>query len=69
MHDVAVLDNVIRPFEAHAAGVLRALLPAISNKIDIGDRLGADEAFFEIGVNAARRLRRLCSSLDRRAHV
>ncbi len=33
MHDVAVANDIIGAFEAHAAGILGALLAAISDKV------------------------------------
>ena len=61
-HDVAVLDDVVRPFEAHAAGVACAHLAAIGGEIGIGDRFRADKAFLEVGVDLAGCLRRLVPS-------
>ena len=63
-HDVAVLDDVIRPFEAHAAGVACSHL-AIGGEIGIGDRFRADKAFLEVGVDLAGCLRGFGSFLDR----
>src|ERR1700739_1248658 len=37
-HHVAVLDDVIRPLQAHTAGIPGALLAAIRGEIGIGDR-------------------------------
>src|SRR5262249_49855402 len=65
MEDVAVLDDVLRAFEAHPAGVLGALLAVIGDEVGVGDGLGADEAFLEVGVDDARRLRRLGAAADR----
>ena len=65
VHDVAVADGVVGAFEAHAAGILGALLAAVSDKILVGYGFGADEAFFEIGVDAAGGLRRPGAALDR----
>ena len=53
MEDVAVMDDIFRPFQPHFPCFLRALLALACNKIVIGDGLGANEAFFEIGVNNA----------------
>ncbi len=53
MHDVAVFDDVVLAFEAHAAGFFCGLLAAKPVEVGIGDRLGADEAFLEIRVNNA----------------
>src|SRR6266404_2060167 len=61
MHDVAVLDDVFGAFEAHLAGILGALLAVARDEILIGDGLGADEAFLEIGMDDAGRLRRLAA--------
>ena len=41
------------------AGIARAGLAAAGDIIVVGDGLGADEAVLEIGVDDARRLRRL----------
>ena len=58
MHDVAVAHDVILAFEAELAGLARARLALAGDIILVGDRLGADEALLEIGVDDARRLRR-----------
>ena len=55
MHDVAVMDDVIGAFETHLPGILGALLAAAGDEIGVGDRLGADEALLEIGMDDARR--------------
>src|SRR5438128_300145 len=65
MHDVAVLDDVLRAFEPHLARILGALLAVARDEILIGDGLGADEAFLEIGVDDAGRLRRLAAPRNR----
>src|SRR5579883_2028199 len=59
MQNVAILHGVLRAFQAHLARLLRPLLAAGSDEIRIGDGLGADETFLEVGVNDARGLRRL----------
>src|SRR5258707_7179830 len=64
MHDVAVLDDVFGAFEAHLAGILGALLAVGRDEILVGDGLGADEAFLEIGMYDAGRLRRLAAPRD-----
>src|ERR1700746_4120833 len=65
MHNVAVLYDILGAFQPHATGVFCALLAAMGDKIGIADRLGADEALFEIGMDAARSLRCLGSPLNR----
>jgi hypothetical protein len=59
MHDVAVPDDVVLAFEPHLAGFLGAELAAERDVVVVGDGLGADEALLEVGVDGARRLRRL----------
>src|SRR5262249_9447689 len=59
IQDVTISDDVLRPLDAHLAGVLGALLAAAGDEVLVGDRLGADEAPFEVGMDDARRLRRL----------
>src|SRR5580693_2406801 len=65
MHDVAVLHDILGAFQAHAAGVFCALLAAMGDKIGKRDRLGPDESFFEIGMDAARGLWLLGAPLHR----
>ena len=65
MHDVAVADDVLLAFEPHLAGVLGAGFAAERDVVVVGDRLGADEAFLEIRVDDAGRLRALGAALDR----
>ena len=65
MHDVAIFDDVVAPFEAHLAGFLRALLAFACDVVCVGDHFGADEALFEVGVNDARRLRRGAAPMQR----
>src|SRR6056297_3076135 len=57
MQDVAVLDDIGLALGAHLAGFLRGLLATKRDEIVIGDRLGPDEALFEIAVDDACRLR------------
>src|SRR5260221_11101829 len=52
-HHVAVLDDVIAAFLAHLAGVLRPLLAVARDVIVVRDRLGADEAALEVGMDGA----------------
>ena len=59
MHHVAVRDHILLALEPHLAGVAGAGLAAQRDIVVIGDRLGADEALLEIGVDDAGRLRRL----------
>src|SRR5689334_8593545 len=58
-HDVAVLDDVFLAFVARLAGLLGGDLAAERDEIVISDRLRADEAALEVGVDDARRLRGL----------
>src|SRR5450759_5243466 len=62
---VAVLDLVLFSFAAHLACSLRALLAAKLHVIVVVDRLGADEAAFEVAVDHAGGLRRARSAMDR----
>ena len=57
MHDIAVLDDVFLAFEAHFAGFLGALFAVVGDEIVVADDFGADEAFFEVGVDDAGCLR------------
>src|SRR5262245_61166383 len=57
MHHVAVLDHVFLALETESAFLFRALLAAVSHEIVVGDHFGADEAFFEIGMDLAGGLR------------
>ena len=59
MHHVAVGDDVILAFEAKLPGIAGTGFAAAARIVVIGDGLGADEAALEVGVNDARRLRRL----------
>src|SRR5947209_15727397 len=65
MHHVAVGNHVVLAFEPHLAGVARARFAAGRYVVVIGDRLGADEALLEIGMDHTRRLRRLGAGRDR----
>ena len=68
-HDVAVLDDIFFAFVARLAGFLGGNFAAERHEVVIGDRLCADEAALEVGVDDARRLRRLgaASGPSRRA--
>src|SRR3954471_19775651 len=48
---VAVLDDVLLAFGAHAPRLLGALLAAERHEVVEGDRLRADEAALEVGVD------------------
>src|SRR4029079_9885703 len=65
MHDVAVLDDVLAALEAHLAVLLRALLAFARDVIGKRDHLGANEPFFEIGVNDAGGLGRRIAVVNR----
>ena len=56
---VAVLNGVVLAFEPELARFARARLALVRDVVVIGDRLGADEALLEIGVDDAGGLRRL----------
>src|SRR5689334_20052624 len=58
MQDVAVLDDIVLAFEPELAGIARSRLAIETDIVVIGDGLGADEAFLEIGMDDACRLRR-----------
>ena len=63
-HHVAVLDDIVLALGAELAGVARAGFAAAADVIVVGDRLGADEAALEVGVDFARGLAapwRLCA--------
>ena len=60
VHDVAVLNDVVLAFGAHLAGFLSALFTLEGDEVFVGDRLGADEAAFEVGVDDAGGLRGRC---------
>ena len=57
VHDIALLDNVLFPFEPQEALVLAARDPIMGGKIVVGHRLRTDEALFEVGVDDAGGLR------------
>src|SRR4051812_48888168 len=50
MHDVAVGDDILLAFQAQLAGIAGASLPVQRDIVGIGDGLGANKTFFEIGV-------------------
>ena len=54
---VAVVDDIVLAFLAQLARIARRAFAAERYIIVERDRFGADEAFFEIGVDFARRLR------------
>src|SRR5689334_10936177 len=58
VHHVAVGDDVVFALEPQPSGIARAGLAAERDVIVIADRLGADEAALEVGVDHTRRLRR-----------
>ena len=57
VHDVAVLHNVFFALYAHFAGFFNGGFGAESNVVVIFDDLGADKAFFKVGVDNAGALR------------
>src|SRR5689334_18614321 len=57
VHDVAFADDVFLAFQAQLAGFLAALFAFVGDVVLVGDDLGADEAFFEVGVDHAGGLR------------
>ncbi len=64
MHHVAVGDGVFLAFQPQLAGVARASFTAERDIVGVGDGLGADKAFFEIGVNDAGRGRGPGAAVD-----
>ena len=64
MQAIAVLHHVFLAFEPELAGLARAGLAVVRDVIGVGDRLGANEALFEICVNDACGLRRLRALFD-----
>ena len=64
MHDIAVLNDIILAFDAHFSGRSDRRLRLILDEVVILDHLGPDKAFFEVGMDDARRLRRLVSPMD-----
>src|SRR5947209_10715463 len=65
MHHVAVGDGVVLAFQAQLAGVAGARFAAQRYVVVIGDGLGANKTFFEVGVDDAGRRRRLGTAGDR----
>src|SRR5881394_1172685 len=64
VHHVAVVDDVVLAFGAHLARVFRTLLAFERDEVVEGDRLRADEAALEVGVDHAGRLRRGVADVD-----
>src|SRR5689334_15307397 len=64
VEDVAVADDVVLALRAHLSRLLGALLAAERDVVVVGDRLGADEAALEVGVDDARRLRSGVADVD-----
>src|SRR5215510_6108662 len=58
-HHVAVADHVLLALKAHLAGGLRTLLAAETDVVIVGDGLHTDETLLEVGMDGARRARRL----------
>ena len=64
-HDVAVLHDVVFAFVARLAGLLGGNFATERDEVVIGDRLCADEAALEVGVDNAGRLRCPRAAFDR----
>lgn len=69
VEDVAVLDHVVLAFRTLLAGLLGTLLALVGDEVIEADRLGADEAPLEIGVDDARRLWRSVALVDGQART
>src|SRR5262245_27790256 len=65
VHDIAFVDDVLLALEPQLAGFLRALLALVRDIVVVGDDLGADEPFLEVGMDHAGRLRRSGADLHR----
>lgn len=63
--DVAVLDDVFLALQAYLARFARSRVVASRREIVVAHNLRADEAAFEIRVDLASRLWRLCAAADR----
>src|SRR3982751_4077182 len=69
-HDVTVRDDILLPLGARDALLARALPAAVRDELRVRDRLGADEALLEVGVNDARGDGGGVAAVDRpRAHL
>ncbi len=64
MHHVAVGDDIFLAFQPQLAGIAGADLAAERDVIGVGDGFGANKSLFEIGVDDARRGRRLGTAVD-----
>ena len=64
MHHVAVSDDVFLAFEAELAGIAGAGFAVQRDVVLIRDRLGADKALLEVGVDHAGGPRRLGAAID-----
>jgi len=51
VHHIAVFDDVVLAFQAPFAGFLGAGFALVLDEVVVGDHFGADEAFFEVGVD------------------
>jgi len=68
--NIAVLDDVLFPFEPHQAALARFVETAACDQSVVGDHFGADETAREIGVNRARGVQRARADGNRpRAHL
>ncbi len=58
VHYIAIFNDIIFAFRSHLTGFFRALFTFIGNKVVKSDSLGADKAFFEVGMDFTCCLRR-----------
>ena len=64
MHDVAVGDDIVLAFQPELAGVTGAGLAPEPDIVRIGDRLGTNKAFLEIGMDHPGRRGRLGATVN-----
>src|ERR1700739_1598938 len=62
--DVAFLNDVILPFQAHLGALAGGRHAARGEPIVPADDFGANEAALDVGVDRARGLLRVCAALD-----
>src|SRR3990167_2524675 len=65
MHHIAVLHDVVLPFDPELPCFTRSLLSTVANEVIVGDCLRTDEAFFEVRVDHPCGLRCFGSTGDR----